>query len=290
MKLARPDVFHPRIVFAADPERPAGPPDDAGLVAALRTRGLHARWLAWTDPATARADLVILRAVGEHRPRRAEFTAWVAETPQLLNPPAVLAWNDDKRYLLDLTDRGVPTVETTVFAPGQVVRVGDDAGSGWVVAPAVGAGARRFDRSEAAREHAHRLQASGQTAVIQPAQTGARTALVFLGGAPAQALAAGAAVEADFSVWDVAQTALAAAAAQAGVGIDEILIARAVVVGGPGDPAAPPQLLRLQLIDPELGWTVLGADARARHQRQFALAVESALQRRGLGPLSHRRP
>lgn len=281
MKLARPDVFHPRIVFAADPARPAGPPDDAGLVAALRARGLHARWLAWDDPATAHADLVILRAVGDHRARQTEFAAWVAATPQVLNPPEVLTWNGDKRYLLDLSDAGVPTVETTVFAPGQVVRVGDEV----VVAPAVGAGARRFDRSDAAREHAHRLQASGQTVVIQPAQTRGRIALVFLGGAPSHALAAGAVVDADFSVWDVGQAALAAAAAQAGVGADEILLARAVVADGAG-----PQLLRLQLIDPELGWTALDADARARHQRQFALAVESALQRRGLGPLSHRRP
>ncbi|ODR09147.1 hypothetical protein BHQ15_07645 [Mycolicibacillus koreensis] len=287
MKLARPDVFHPRIVLAADPARPAGPPDDAGLVAALRARGLHARWLAWTDPATAGADLVILRAVGDHRSHQAEFADRIAALPQLLNPPPVLTWNGDKRYLLDLSDAGVPTVETTVFAPGQVVRVGDDV-DGVVVAPAVGAGARRFDRADAAREHAHRLQASGQTVVIQPAQTRQRIALVFLGGAPSHALAAAAPVDADFGVWDVGQAALAAAAAQAGVGSDEILLARAVVADGAE--GAGPQLLRLQLIDPVLGWTALGADARARHQRQFALAVESALQRRGLGPLSHRRP
>ncbi|HLR99040.1 hypothetical protein H7J77_14970 [Mycolicibacillus parakoreensis] len=287
MKLARPDVFHPRIVFAAAPARPGGPPDDAGLVGALRSRGLHARWLPWTDPAAARADLVILREVGDHAGCRAQLSAWAAGVGQLLNPPAVLAWNLDKRYLLDLADRGVPTVETAVFAPGQVARV--NAGAA-VVAPAVGAGARRFERPAAAREHAARLQAAGQTVVIQPAESRRRTALVFVGGAPSHAVAAGTGVDADFGVWDVGQAALAAAAARLGVGIDEILTARAVVAGGPDGAGGAPQLLRLQLVDPVLGWTVLAADARARHQRQFALAVESALQRRGLGPLAHRRP
>ena len=37
MKLARPDVFHPRIVLAGCPALPEGDGDDAGLVAALRT-------------------------------------------------------------------------------------------------------------------------------------------------------------------------------------------------------------------------------------------------------------
>ncbi|MGH3561906.1 MAG: hypothetical protein ACRDTN_08940, partial [Mycobacterium sp.] len=41
MKLARPDIFHPRIVLAGD--RRLGKGDDAGLVTALRNRGLHAR-------------------------------------------------------------------------------------------------------------------------------------------------------------------------------------------------------------------------------------------------------
>jgi hypothetical protein len=58
MKLARPDIRHPRIVLVGSETG-----DDAGLVAALRKRGLHARWLSWDDPDTLHADLVILRTV-----------------------------------------------------------------------------------------------------------------------------------------------------------------------------------------------------------------------------------
>jgi hypothetical protein len=49
-------------------------------------------------------------------------------------------------------------------------------------------------------------------------------------------------------------------------------------------------LLGLGLVEPSLGWRQLDDATRARTQREFALGVESALDRLGLGPLSHRRP
>lgn len=73
MKLARPDVFHPRVVLAGWPQQPAGDGDDAGLVAALRHRGLHAGWLSWDDPEIVHADLVILRATRDYPARLDEF-------------------------------------------------------------------------------------------------------------------------------------------------------------------------------------------------------------------------
>ncbi len=80
MKLARPDVFHPRIVLAGRPRHP----DDAGLISALRTRGLHARWLQWDDSDTVGADLVILRDVADAG-RRDEFLAWTRRVKNLLS-------------------------------------------------------------------------------------------------------------------------------------------------------------------------------------------------------------
>jgi hypothetical protein len=58
-----------------------------------------------------------------------------------------------------------------------------------------------------------------------------------------------------------------------------LLYARAHLVGD--------RLLELQLIDPSLDWQRLDAGARDLAQRTFAVAVESALERLGLGPLSH---
>jgi hypothetical protein len=224
MKLARPDVFHPRIVLAGCPQHPGGYRDDAGLVTALRARGLHARWLSWDDPATGAADLVILRAAGDHAERRDEFLAWTRTVANLLNPPGAVAWNLGERYLRDLEDAGVPT---------------------------------------------------------QPSRP-ARTALIFLGGQRSHAFSESRSVEPDFDVWDVGHAALAAAAECVGIAASELLQVR-VDVNGDG-------LVSLDLLAPSLGWRRLDTGARDLAQRGFAVAVESALHRLGLGPLSHRRP
>jgi hypothetical protein len=275
MKLARPDLFHPRIVLAGCPQQVTGDGDDAGLVAALRHRGLHARWLSWDDPETADADLVILRATRDYPERLDEFLAWTARMKNLLNPPAVVAWNVDRRYLGDLADRGVPTVSGEACAPGERVRL-PRAGDVFV-GPTVGAGTRRCG-GEAASAYVAELHAAGRSVLVQPAGPGDETVLIFLGGKPSHAFPA----EPDFEIWDVGSAALAGAAAQVGIDAGELLYARAHLVGA--------RLLELQLVDPSLDWRRLEGDTRDLAQRGFAVAVESALQRLGLGPLSHRRP
>ena len=122
-------------------------------------------------------------------------------------------------------------------------------------------------------------------AVVRQAPT-VRTALVFLGGIQSHAFIGKSPVEADFELWDLGQAALQAAAEQSGIGAEELLYARADVVGEPGDA----ELVELNLVAPSLGWRLLDDDARDDAQRQFAVCVESALDRLGLGPLSHRGP
>ena len=90
----------------------------------------------------------------------------------------------------------------------------------------------------------------------------------------------------DFELWDVGHAALAAAAAHLGIAVEELLYARVDVIGGPDDP----RLLELELVEPSLGWRQLDPETRALAQREFALGVDSALERLGLGPFSHRRP
>jgi hypothetical protein len=313
VKLARPDVFHPRIVLAACPALPEGDGDDAGLVAALGRRGLHARWLSWDDPATLNADLVILRATWDYIDRLDEFLAWTLRVRNLLNPPRVVAWNIDKRYLADLAESGVPTVPSRFFAPGERVRLPDS--DQVVVKPAVGVGsigARRFSDHYGARRHAAGLQAEGRTVLVQPYDArieDGETGLVFLGGrqshaftkdpilprpgeAPAFDASGTYAEEAltpadpDFEVWDVGHAALASAAAHLSMALEGLLYARVDVIGGRSDP----RVLELELIEPSLGWAQLDDATRERQQRGFVLGVESALDRLGLGPLSHRRP
>jgi hypothetical protein len=312
MKLARPDVRHPRIVLAGCPALPEGDGDDAELVTALRTRGLHARWLSWDDPETLRADLVILRATWDYIDRLDEFLDWSTRVPHVLNAPSVLAWNTDKRYLADLAAAGVPTVPSHFFTPGDRLRLprGEV-----VVKPAIGAGsvgAQRFTDRAAAREHAAALHAAGATVLIQPYDDrveDGETALVFLGGEQSHAFTKAPILppaghrpvfdpsgtyaeetlnpaDPDFELWDVGHAALDATSAHLNMDATDLLYARVDVIGGRDDPV----LLELELVEPSLGWRQLDATTRATQQRAFALAVESALDRIGLGPLSHRRP
>ncbi|BBZ39101.1 hypothetical protein [Mycobacterium conspicuum] len=269
MKLARPDVFHPRIVLAGCPRRAGGDADDAGLVTALRRRGLQARWLSWDDPEIAGAHLVILRATHDYADRLDEFLAWTTGVANLLNPPAVVAWNADRRYVTDLTDRGVPTVPGEVVAPGERARLprhGDV-----FVGPTVGTGTRRFGERSAAAAY---IAGAKHSVFVQAADSAPDTVLIFLGGKPSHAFPP----EPDFELWDVGAAALAAAAADPA----ELLCARVHLSGN--------RVVDLQLVDPSLGWRRLDADTRDLAQREFALAVESACERLGLGPLSHRGP
>ncbi len=308
MKLARPEVFHPRIVLAGCPALPEGDGDDAGLVGALRTRGLHARWLSWDDPATLEADVVILRAAWDYTERLTEFLAWTRQVPRLLNSPDVVAWNTDKRYLADLAAAGVATVRSAFFGPGETVAIPQGE---VVVKPAVGAGsvgAMRFRDADAAYAHAVALQADGRTALVQPYDArvaDGETALVFLRGEPSHAFTKGPMLpepgqgptldpsgtyaeerlqlaDPDDELWEVGHAALAAAAAHLGIRVTDLLYARVDVLGGPDAPA----LLELELVEPSLGWRQLDEPARNRQQRRFALAVESALDELGLGPLA----
>lgn len=310
MKLARPDVFHPRIVLASCRALPESDGDDDGLLDALRHRGLHARWLPWDDPATLDADVVILRATWDYIERLDEFLSWARRVRHLLNGPDVVAWNTDKRYLVDLAQRGVPTVPTRVFGPADAVAV--PAGE-VVVKPAIGAGstgAQRFRLAAEAAAHAATLQAGGGSVVVQPYDArveDGETALVFLGGRQSHAFTKAAILpaegpefdetgtyarevlspaEPDFEMWDTGHAALRAAAEVLGMRAEEFLYARVDLIGGRDDP----RVLEVELVEPSLGWRQLPAGARADRQRDFAVAVEVALERLGLGPLSHRRP
>lgn len=284
MKLARPDVFHPRVVLAGWPQHPDGDGDDAGLVAALRHRGLHAHWLSWDDPDAVRADLVILRATRDYARRLDEFLPWTVSVAHLLNPAAVVAWNADRRYLDDLANRGVPTVPGEVYAPGEHIRL-PRAGHVFV-SSTVGTGTRRFDDPSMVAAHVAELQQNGHSVLVQLADSAAESVLIFLSGRPSHAFTAQEHAlrqgEPDFEVWDVGAAALAAAAAQVGVDVGDLLYARAHLAGD--------RLLELQLVDPSLGWRRVDPLTREQAQRAFALGVESALERLGLGPFSHRRP
>lgn len=89
----------------------------------LERRGLNVARVDWAregfDWSTARA--AIFRSTWDYFHRYAEFSDWldrVEPLVQLINPAALIRWNCDKHYLLDLEQRNVHCVPTYMVEPG----------------------------------------------------------------------------------------------------------------------------------------------------------------------------
>jgi len=160
---------------------------------ALAAAGAQPELVAWDDPGVGWGafDRVVVRSTWDYYlGRRDEFLAWaaaVAARTHLANPPAVLRWNTDKRYLAELAAAGLPVVPTAFAGPGEDVVLPD--AEEVVVKPTVSAGSRdtaRHRDRDAARDHVRRLQAAGRTAMVQPylpaVDDAGESALVFLAG------------------------------------------------------------------------------------------------------------
>ena len=116
-----------RVAFVTFHGLPGLSADDQLAVTALRARGATVEAAAWDDALVSWAsfDRIVLRSAWDYHTRPVEFRAWidrVAPLGTLWNPPGVVRWNMDKRYLLDLASRGVRTVPTVCVE-------GDDARS-----------------------------------------------------------------------------------------------------------------------------------------------------------------
>ncbi|WP_019925380.1 RimK family alpha-L-glutamate ligase [Nocardia sp. BMG111209] len=153
-----------------------GRDDDEPLaLAALRRNGVTVDVLDWDDPRVdwSRFERVVLRSTWDYTDRLPEFLTWldhVDRVSDLVNTPAAVRWNIDKRYLAELDTAGVPVTPTTFVHPGATATF--PAGE-FVVKPAVGAGSRDAaaywpDQTGTAVEHIGRLHATGQTALVQP--------------------------------------------------------------------------------------------------------------------------
>lgn len=177
-------------------ELPAGDEDDHGLPALL-----DGEFVRWDDPAVdwSAYELVLLRSPWDYAQRAGEFLAWADRVgDRLLNPPAVVRWNTDKRYLGELAAAGVPVVPTTFVAPGEAPPDPDDVEV--VIKPTVSAGSKdtaRFTPEETDGAHAllAQIHASGRSAMVQPyiASVDARgeTALLYFDGAFSHAITKG---------------------------------------------------------------------------------------------------
>ena len=283
----------PSAILVGCAELPSGDGDDDAVVPALSSLGFSVAWAAWdSDADFASADAVILRATWDYAARRESFLSWCESVPALFNPAAVVRWNTDKSYLVELLDAGVAVVPTVLVSPGDPVRFPS---SDFVVKPSVGAGSRgaaRFAAGADASAHVAALHAEGHTALIQPYQSSVDTdgelALVYLGGIYSHAFSKGAMLGSTMDssglylseklapasppadAVALAEDVLDAASALLGILRAELLYARVDLVRGAD---GKPLLLELELTEPSLGFRQTDPAAATR----FASAVRQQL-------------
>jgi glutathione synthase/RimK-type ligase-like ATP-grasp enzyme len=284
------DATPPRVALATCSPFPAGDEDDAGIPAAI---GGDVTFAIWDGPSVdwSAFDLVVVRSTWDYQHRREEYLAWARRigAGRLVNPPEVLAWNTDKRYLSEIAAAGLPVVETAFVAPGEALAA-PGGGVEYVVKPTVSAGSRdtaRFtgDDPRAAALVAE-IHASGRTVMVQPyvasVDERGETALLFFDGAFSHAihkgplLARGDAPTTDvFAAEHIQEREASEAEREVGarvvawaterLGVDALTYARVDVVE---DAVGAPILLELELTEPSLFFR--GASERLA---RFAAAV-----------------
>jgi len=152
----------------------------------------------------------VLRSTWDYAERIGEFLEWAdrcACLTRLANPVETVRWNTDKRYLLELSQAGVPVVPTRFVSPGadasmELMRFLDggdgsltfghaDGFTDFVVKPVIGAASRdaaRYARVDgtAALAHLARLLETGRQTMLQPyldrVDAHGETAVIFFDG------------------------------------------------------------------------------------------------------------
>jgi glutathione synthase/RimK-type ligase-like ATP-grasp enzyme len=176
---------------------PGGWPDDHALARALGDRGVQASFEVWDDAAVDwdRFDLVLIRSTWDYTDKRDAFLGWAERLgARLRNPPSLVRWNSDKRYLAELEAAGLRVVPTRFVEPGREMPALDGE---LVIKPVVSAGARdtgRFghEARPAAEALLRRIGAQGRAAMVQPylaaVDSEGETAIVFFGGSESHVL------------------------------------------------------------------------------------------------------
>jgi glutathione synthase/RimK-type ligase-like ATP-grasp enzyme len=195
----------PRIALATCEELPDLDPDDQPLVGLFHKMGIEATPAIWSDPTInwAAFDHIIVRNTWDYTNRLEEFLAWAKmHESRIHNSYEILVWNSNKIYLKDLSDAGLPIVDTQFVSDSlgdwEFPLLGD-----FVVKPTVSAGSQdtmRFrtsdlDSHDRAQDLMTRIISRGKTAMVQPYLAAVdeigETALLFIGGEYSHAIRKG---------------------------------------------------------------------------------------------------
>ena len=177
---------------------PRLPEDDQFLLAALERCGVRHRVAIWDDPDVdwSESPVTLLRAAWDSHLNPPGFIAWLnglGGQTHLLNTPSLVKWNFDKRYLVELREKGQYVVPTAILTSASEAAIAQALqqipAAQIVVKPRFGADAygvtRLPPKPEAIAAHFERFGTNGGL-LIQPFIPGVELererSLVFIGG------------------------------------------------------------------------------------------------------------
>jgi hypothetical protein len=122
-------------------------PSDSLLKMELEQLGASVRVAIWTDAEVdwSASALTVIRSTWDAHLRFREFESWLKRTganTRICNPTQNILWNFEKRYLIDLAERGVAVIPTIHFPAGSAVKLGST-NINWprvVAKPSIGGG------------------------------------------------------------------------------------------------------------------------------------------------------
>jgi glutathione synthase/RimK-type ligase-like ATP-grasp enzyme len=98
-----------------------GTREDRRLIQYLQQKGLPVKYEVWNDPAVKWEDYeaLVLKSPWDYFDQVDAFRQWLDELEsknvRVLNPTAIVRWNADKRYLLDIEKAGFAIVPTQLI-------------------------------------------------------------------------------------------------------------------------------------------------------------------------------
>ncbi|HEY4035631.1 MAG TPA: hypothetical protein VGL94_16865 [Ktedonobacteraceae bacterium] len=174
--------------------------DDSLLIDALKQEEIKVNLVSWDkhDVIWEQFSKVIIRSTWDYHYRVDEYKRWLTKLEQkgasLWNPSDVVKWNIDKRYLLELKDKGISIIPTVLLEQGQkheLQRIIEQ--NGWqevIIKPAIGASAYQIFKAE--KENASSLQIKMDEMLVKSAvfvqpfmpqvQTEGEYSFIFIGG------------------------------------------------------------------------------------------------------------
>jgi glutathione synthase/RimK-type ligase-like ATP-grasp enzyme len=174
--------MRPRIALATYERAPSLAPDDQTLIATLAAEGIDGEPAVWSDDSVIweTFDGIVIRSCWDYHLRGEEFFAWLdrldASRLPMWNSSSLVQWNSHKRYLLDLAQRGIATIPTTIVprrgAAGAESIIAAEGWQRFVLKPAVSASgfethALSVPLSTTDRQVVERVTALGD-ALVQP--------------------------------------------------------------------------------------------------------------------------